>query len=110
MAVASASNVKIADFDLTSNELHAPYDRISRAYALVADPALWVKDSRFENVSRAAVVISNERNATTQVGFENVVCAKVPLFARFRESVQLDPPSAPPTPQGFNRLIDRRAR
>ncbi len=47
---------------------------------------LWVKDSRFENVSRAAVVISNERNATTQVGFENAVCAKVPVFARFRES------------------------
>jgi sugar lactone lactonase YvrE len=47
---------------------------------------LWVKDSRFENVSRAAVVISNERNAHTQVGFENAVCANVPVFARFRES------------------------
>lgn len=47
---------------------------------------LWVKDSRFENVTGAAVVISNERNAHTQVGFENVVCANVPVFARFRES------------------------
>ena len=47
---------------------------------------LWVKDSRFENVSGAAVVISNERNATTQIGFENAVCARVPVFARFRES------------------------
>ena len=47
---------------------------------------LWVKDSRFENISRAAVVISNEQNATTQVGFENAVCANVPVFARFRES------------------------
>jgi pectate lyase-like protein/SMP-30/gluconolaconase/LRE-like protein len=47
---------------------------------------VWVKDSRFENVSRAAVVISNEQNAITQVGFENAVCANVPLFARFRES------------------------
>ena len=47
---------------------------------------LWVKDSRFENVSRAAVVISNEQNATTQVGFENAVCANVPVFVRFRES------------------------
>jgi sugar lactone lactonase YvrE len=47
---------------------------------------LWVKDSRFENVSGAGVVISNETNATTQIGFENAVCAKVPVFARFRES------------------------
>jgi sugar lactone lactonase YvrE len=47
---------------------------------------LWVKDSRFENVSRAAIVISNEKNALTQVGVENAVCSNVPLFARFRES------------------------
>ena len=39
---------------------------------------LWVKDSRFEDVSKAVVVISNENNATTQVGFENAVCANVP--------------------------------
>src|SRR5450631_2798661 len=42
---------------------------------------LWVKDSRFENISGAAVIISNESNATTQIGFENAVCAKVPVFA-----------------------------
>jgi sugar lactone lactonase YvrE len=47
---------------------------------------LWVKDSRFEDVSRAVVVISNEKNATTEVGVENAVCANVPVFARFRES------------------------
>jgi sugar lactone lactonase YvrE len=47
---------------------------------------LWVQDSRFEQVSRAAIVISNERNATTQIGVERAVCAGVPTFARFRES------------------------
>ncbi len=47
---------------------------------------LWVKDSRFEHVSMAAIVISNEKNATTEVGVENAVCADVPVFARFRES------------------------
>src|SRR5262249_33102138 len=47
---------------------------------------LWVKDSRFENVSSAAVVISNEKDATTQGGFENAVCSSVPVFARLRES------------------------
>jgi hypothetical protein len=55
---------------------------IARSYS----DQLWVKDSRFENVSGAAVIISNEKNAMTQVGFANVACAGVPVFARFRES------------------------
>ncbi len=48
--------------------------------------SLWGKDVRFENVRRAAVVISNERNAFTQVGFENALASGTPVFARFRES------------------------
>ena len=47
---------------------------------------LWVKDSRFENVSHAAVVVSNEKNALTQIGFESAECDNVPVFARFRDS------------------------
>jgi hypothetical protein len=47
---------------------------------------LWVKDSRFEHVSRAGIVISNEQNPHTEVGVENVVCDDVPVFAAFRES------------------------
>lgn len=47
---------------------------------------LWVKDSRFEDVSQSAVVISNEKNPSTEIGFENAVCSNVPVFARFRES------------------------
>lgn len=56
---------------------------------------LWVKDSRFENVSRAAIIISNEKNALTQIGFENAVCANVPAFARFRESGKSEPGAGP---------------
>lgn len=48
--------------------------------------SLWGKDVRFENVSRAAVVISNERNAFTQIGFENALASETPVFARFRDS------------------------
>ena len=55
---------------------------IARTYS----DQLWVKDSRFENVSGAAVIISNEKNATTEVGVANVTCAGVPVFARLRES------------------------
>jgi len=48
--------------------------------------SLWGKDVRFENVSKAAVVISNENEAFTQVGFDNALARNVPVFARFRES------------------------
>jgi sugar lactone lactonase YvrE len=47
---------------------------------------LWVKDSRFENVGKAAIVISNERSRMTQVNIEDADCRGVPVFARFRES------------------------
>ncbi|MET0310151.1 MAG: glycosyl hydrolase family 28-related protein [Sphingomonas sp.] len=47
---------------------------------------LWGKDVRFENVSRAGVVISNEGNAYTQIGFDNALASSTPVFARFRDS------------------------
>ncbi|MBU3077523.1 glycosyl hydrolase family 28-related protein [Sphingomonas quercus] len=47
---------------------------------------LWGKDVRFENVARAAVIISNEDNAYTQIGFENALASRTPTFARFRTS------------------------
>lgn len=47
---------------------------------------LWGQDLRFENVSKAGVVISNEKNVYTQIGFQNVVASATPTFARFRES------------------------
>ena len=47
---------------------------------------LWVKNSRFENISKAAVIVSNENSVYTQIGFENAVASGAPVFARFRES------------------------
>lgn len=47
---------------------------------------LWAKNTRFENVSRAAVIVSAENNVYTQIGFENAVAAATPVFAAFRES------------------------
>jgi sugar lactone lactonase YvrE len=47
---------------------------------------LWVKDCRFEHVSRSAVTISNEKSPLTEIGFENAVLKDTPVFARFRES------------------------
>jgi hypothetical protein len=48
--------------------------------------SLWGKNVRFENISKAAVIISAEDNVFTQVGFDNAVASNTPVFARFRES------------------------
>jgi len=47
---------------------------------------VWVKDSRFENISNAAVIISNEQSPLNEIGFANAVLRNVPVFALFRES------------------------
>jgi hypothetical protein len=55
---------------------------IDRGYS----DSLWGKNVRFENVSKAGVIISAEDNVFTQVGFENAVASNTPVFARFRDS------------------------
>lgn len=47
---------------------------------------LFMEDSRFENVSGPALVISNENNAYTQISLRNIDCKKVPVLASFRIS------------------------
>ncbi|MHB1023514.1 MAG: glycosyl hydrolase family 28-related protein [Acidobacteriaceae bacterium] len=58
--------------------------------AISIDPGyaeeLWVKDSRFENISGPAMTISNEFNPRTEINLENIICYRVPRFAFFRES------------------------
>ncbi len=55
---------------------------IDRGYS----DSLWGKQVRFENVSNAGVVISEETSAFTQIGFDNAVATNTPVFARFRDS------------------------
>jgi hypothetical protein len=47
---------------------------------------LFGKNVRFENVSKAAVVVSNENNVYTQIAFEHASARNVPTFATFRDS------------------------
>ncbi len=47
---------------------------------------LYIEDSRFEQVSGPAVVISDDTSARTQISLRNVTCADVPVFATFRKS------------------------
>ncbi|WP_066799632.1 glycosyl hydrolase family 28-related protein [Sphingomonas soli] len=55
---------------------------IDRGYS----DSLWGKHVRFENISKAAVLISNEDSVFTQIGFEEVLATNTPVFARFRDS------------------------
>lgn len=58
--------------------------------AISIDPGypdeLWVKNSRFENISGPAVIVSNENNPRTEINLRSIVCSRVPMFAQFRES------------------------
>ncbi len=47
---------------------------------------LWVKDSRFENISGPTVIISLEQSPLTEIGFENAILSNAPVFAKLRES------------------------
>jgi len=47
---------------------------------------LWMKDSRMEDISGPALIISDEKSARTEINLENVVCQRVPVLANFRES------------------------
>ena len=47
---------------------------------------LWVKDSRFENITGPAVTISLEKSPLTEIGFENATLSNVPIFAKLRET------------------------
>ena len=47
---------------------------------------LYVENSRFENVTDAIVVISNENNSNNQITFRHVDCSNVPVVAKYRRS------------------------
>jgi sugar lactone lactonase YvrE len=48
--------------------------------------SLWGKNVRFENVSKAGLVISAEDSVFTQIGFDNATASNTPVFASFRDS------------------------
>jgi hypothetical protein len=47
---------------------------------------LYMEDCVFEGVKQAAVIISNEKNATNQISLRNIVCRDVPVLAFYRKS------------------------
>lgn len=47
---------------------------------------LWIEDSRFENISGPAIVISEENSRLTEINVEGTLCDHVKVFAKLRES------------------------
>src|SRR5258708_35719417 len=47
---------------------------------------LWIKNSRFENISGPAIIISSENSRLTEINVEDAFCDKVKVFAQLRES------------------------
>ena len=47
---------------------------------------LWIKNSRFENISGPAIVISSENSRLTEINVEGALCDRVKVFAQLRES------------------------
>jgi sugar lactone lactonase YvrE len=47
---------------------------------------LWIKESRFENISGPAVIVSNENSRMTEINMEDILCRRVQTFVRFRDS------------------------
>jgi sugar lactone lactonase YvrE len=47
---------------------------------------LWMTDSRMEDISGPAIIISDEYNARLQINLKDVVCERAPVLAAFRQS------------------------
>ncbi|HEX2967462.1 MAG TPA: glycosyl hydrolase family 28-related protein [Bacteroidales bacterium] len=47
---------------------------------------LFVENSRFENVSGPAIIVSNENNSNNQITLRNIDCINVPVLASYRRS------------------------
>lgn len=70
--------------------VHDAFRNVPQAITIDPDYAeeLWVENSRFENIARPAITISNERNPRTEINVERVACHNVKTFALLRESAK----------------------
>ena len=52
---------------------------------------IYMEDCLFDNVSDAAIIVSNENNHTNQLSLLNIVCRKVPTLVKYRKSGTVTP-------------------
>jgi sugar lactone lactonase YvrE len=68
--------------------IHDTFRNVPQAISIDPDYSeeLWVKSSRFENISGPAITFSNEKNPRTEINLEDIACNHVKTFALMRES------------------------
>ena len=78
--------IKTQEAGLTLVRNH--FKNVPSAIVVNSDRAeeLFITDSRFEDISGPAVIISDEYNARSQTNLDNVICQRVPILAQFRKS------------------------
>lgn len=68
--------------------IHDTFSNVPKAIDIEAGhpDELWAKGLRLENITGAAITISEEHNANTEINLEDVLCDHVPVFAHSRQS------------------------
>jgi sugar lactone lactonase YvrE len=78
----------ISEHEVGLTLIHDTFRNLPQAISI--DPnygeELWVKDSRFENISGPAIAFGNENNPRMEVNLEDIACSRVDTFALMRES------------------------
>ena len=71
--------------------IRAQFKNVPTAIAVREDRTeeLWMNDSRLENITGPALIISGSKNARTEINLENVACQHVPILAKFREGGEI---------------------
>ncbi len=68
--------------------VHDTFRQVPSAVVIDRDYSdqLWIKDSRFEDITGSGIVISNEKSRLTQINAEAIICRNTRTFASFRDS------------------------
>jgi sugar lactone lactonase YvrE len=82
------SQAAILEHEAGLTLIHDSFRNVPQAISIEPHYAeeLWVKDSRFENISGAAIAFGNENNPRTEINLENIFCHNVKTFALLLET------------------------
>jgi sugar lactone lactonase YvrE len=82
------SKAAILEHEAGLTLIHDTFRNLPQAISI--DPLysdeLWVRNSRFENISGPAITFGNEKNPRTEINLEDISCRQVKTFALMRES------------------------
>jgi sugar lactone lactonase YvrE len=85
------SQAAIKEHEAGLTLIHDSFRNVPQAISI--DPEfseeLWVKNSRFEEISGPAIVFGNENNARTEINLEDISCHHVKVLAQMRESARM---------------------